>query len=203
MSVGHIPMQGRVVLATLLLIGFPLGLAACGNQPQSTAPSSPATPPQIGSPFPPRPAELPLDRMDPCALLTADGQAQLGVTQVGQGNDSDELGSAACQWANHGKPDNRWLVRLVTKRGAEYALASTTGVQVVQVGGFGAVQTAPPYVDPNLNCVLVVDVARGQSLNVKYSNIAGDYPGISHEVACELDRRAAELMVRNLRSLAH
>jgi hypothetical protein len=82
-------------------------------------------------------------------------------------------------------------------------LASATGAQVVQLDGFGAVQTAAPYVDAALNCVLVVDVAQGQSLGVQYTNFAGDYPGINHDVACQLDRRAAELMVRNLRTLSH
>jgi hypothetical protein len=141
--------------------------------------------------------------VDPCALLTADQQAQLGVIKVGREDSSDELGSPACQWANHAKPDNGWVARLVTRRGAEYAMGSTTGAQVVAVSGFSAVQTSSPYGDPKTHCILVVDVAQGQSLWVQYDNIAGDYPGISHEVACELDRRAAELMVRNLRSLAH
>jgi hypothetical protein len=184
-----------------------LGLAGCGSGGSPTAPdvtTTPAAPPPSKWPFPPRPAELKLDGVDPCALLTAAQQGQLGVEQVGQDNNSDELGSAACQWGNNGaKPDNRWLARLIVKRGADYALGSTTGVQVVQIGGYSAVQTAAPYQDPNTNCVLVVDVAQGQSLGVQYGNAAGDYPGINHDVACQLDRKAAELMVQNLRALAH
>jgi hypothetical protein len=183
-----------------------LGLAGCGSGGSTAAPSgttAPAAPPPSSS-LSPRSAELKLDGVDPCALLTAAQQGQLGVEQVGQANNSDELGSAACQWGNNGaKPDNRWLARLIVKRGADYALGSTTGVQVVQIGGFSAVQTAAPYQDPNTNCVLVVDVAQGQSLGVQYGNAAGDYPGINHDVACQLDRKAAELMVQNLRALAH
>ncbi|HEX4253137.1 MAG TPA: DUF3558 domain-containing protein [Pseudonocardia sp.] len=193
---------GRLGAAVLLL-----GLTGCGSEATPAAPAgttAPAAPAPSTSPFPPRPAELKLDGVDPCALLNGAQQAQLGVEQVGRDSNSDELGSAACQWGNNGaKPDNRWLVRLIVKRGAGYALGSTTGVQVVQIGGFSAVQTAPPYQDPNINCVLVVDVAQGQSLGVQYGNAAGDYPGISHDVSCQLDRRAAELMVQNLRALAH
>jgi hypothetical protein len=192
----------RLAAAVLLF-----GLAGCGSAgapATSGGTPTPAAPPPSTSPLPSRPAELKLDGVDPCALLTAAQQAQLGVEQVGQDNNSDELGSAACLWGNNGgKPDNRWLARLIVKRGADYALGSTTGVQIVQIGGFSAVETAAPYQDAKTNCVIVVDVAQGQSLGVQYSNIAGDYPGISHDVSCQLDRRAAELMVQNLRALAH
>jgi hypothetical protein len=184
-----------------------LGLAGCssgGSSPAPTGTAAPVAPPPSTSPFPPRPAELKLDGVDPCALLTAAQQGQLGVEQVGQDNNSDDLGSVACQWGNNGgKPDNRWLARLIVKRGADYASASTTGSQIVQVDGFAAVQTTSPYGDPKTHCILLVDVAQGQSLWTEYDNIAGDYPGINHDVACQLDRKAAELMVQNLRALAH
>jgi hypothetical protein len=122
---------------------------------------------------------------------------------VGADSNSDELGSAACQWGNSGgRPDNLWLGRLIVKRGAGYALTSTTGAQVVQVGGFAAVQTASPYGDPNTHCILLVDIAQGESLWAEYDNTAGDYPGIDHQVACQLTQRAAEFMVQNLRVLA-
>jgi hypothetical protein len=189
--------------AALLL----LGLTGCGSGGSPSAPgstSAPAAPPPSASPFPPRPAELKLDGVDPCALLTAAQQGQLGVQKVGQDNDSDDLGSAACQWGNNGgKPDNRWLARLIVKRGADYGTGSTTGIQIVQVEGFSAVQTSSPYGDPRTHCIVLVDVAQGQSLWAEYDNIAGDYPGINHDVACQLDRKAAELMVQNLRALAH
>jgi hypothetical protein len=189
-----------VSIALLALVGS----ASCSDGSPST-PSQPApeSPPSSASPFAARPAELKLDAVDPCALLTGAQQGQLGVPTGKRFDNSDEFGSTACQWANHAKPDNRWLARLIVKRGADYALGSTTGVQVVQIGGFSAVQTAAPYQDPNTNCVLVVDIAQGQSLGVQYGNAAGDYPGINHDVACQLDRKAAELMVQNLRALAH
>jgi hypothetical protein len=182
-----------------------VGLAGCGNKSTPPPPglAAPAAPPATSAPLPPRPVELKLDGIDPCSLLTAAEQGQLGVKQVGRDDNSDELGSAACQWGNNGgRPDNLWLARLIVKRGADYALGSTSGVRVVQVDDFTAVQTAAPYQDPKTNCVVVVDVAPAQSLGVQYANFAGDYPGISHDVACQLDRRAAEFMVQNLRVLA-
>jgi len=183
-----------------------LGLTACGTGSSPSAPSTavpgPAAP-ATNSPFPPRPVELRLDGVDPCAVLTSAQEGQLGVKQVGRDNNSDALGSAACQWGNNGKkPDNRWLARLIVKRGADYALTSSTGTQVVQVDGFSAVQTTSPYGDPKTHCILLVDVAQGESLWAEYDNIAGDYPGINHQVACQLTQGAAEFMVQNLRVLA-
>ena len=182
-----------------------VGVAGCGvGSPPAVPPSvAPAVPPAARPPFPPRPTELKLDAVDPCSLLTAAQQAQLEVKQVGREDNSDELGSAACQWDNNGgKPDNGWVARLIVKRGADYALTSSTGTQVVQVDGFSAVQTTSPYGDPKTHCILLVDVAQGESLWAEYDNIAGDYPGINHQVACQLTQRAAEFMVQNLRVLA-
>lgn len=188
-------------LGAVLLVG----LAGCATQvsPPAPSPVAPVAPPATSSPFPPRPAELKLDAVDPCSLLTAAQQSQLGIQHVQRDDNSDELGSAACLWDNSGgSPDNSWVARLIVKRGADYALGSTTGVQVVQVDGFTAVQTATPYQESKINCVLVIDVAHRQSLGVQYLNTRGNYPGISHDVACQLDRKAAEFMVQNLRGLA-
>jgi len=184
-----------------------LGLAGCGSESPQAGPASTAAtvaPTPSTSALPARPTELKLDGVDPCALLTAAQQKQLGIEHAQRDDNSDELGSAACLWDNSGgNPDNSWVARMIVKRGADYALASTSAVQVVQVAGFSAVQTAAPYQDPSTNCVIVVDVAQGQSLGVQYLNSRGNYPGINHDVACQLDRRAAELMVQNLRALAH
>jgi len=186
-------------LGAVLLVG----LAGCATEAPAPSQVAPGAPPATDSPFPARPAELKLDAVDPCSLLTAAQQSQLGIQHVQRDDNSDELGSAACLWDNSGgSPDNSWVARLIVKRGADYALGSTTGVQIVQVSGFTAVQTAAPYQDSKINCVLVVDVAQGQSLGVQYLNTRGNYPGISHDVACQLDRRAAEFMVQNLRVLA-
>lgn len=180
-----------------LVVGVLAGLAGCGGG-RAAPPATVAT----SSPFPPRPAELPLDAVEPCALLSAAQRAQLGVSAGKSAEQTDELGSRACLWASHGNPDNRWMAQLVGKRGANYALGSIEGAQVVTISGYGAVQTTSPDANFRRHCILVIDVAEGQSLIAKYDNMAGDYPGIDHEVACQLDRRAAEFMVGNLRALA-
>ena len=82
--------------------------------------------------------------------------------------------------------------------GAEYYLDSTTGAQVSQVNGFASVLTTPPFQEPTRQCVAVVDVAPDQSLEAEYLNPDGDLPGMNHQVACQLARQVAELMVTNL-----
>ena len=181
-----------------------LGLAGCGEgtpaSPSQKAPPSVIT----ASPFPPRPAELRLGGVDPCALLKP---AQIVLLQVDDGEpsqDSDSTHSAVCFWGNRlAAPDTSYLARLYVGQGADYALGSETGHQIAQIDGFAAVQTAAAGEDPKTHCLLFVDVAQGQSLSVLYVNRRGDYPGISHEVACRLARDAAGLMVQNLRAMAH
>jgi hypothetical protein len=65
------------------------------------------------------------------------------------------------------------------------------------------VQTSSPYQNANTECILAVDVARGENLWVQFDNRAGDFPGIDHQVACQQASKAAELMLHNLRGLAH
>ena len=85
--------------------------------------------------------------------------------------------------------------------GAEYALGSQTGTRLENVDGFTAVETTSPQTDPRLHCLLAIDVAPGQTLGVQYYNVAGDYPGINHEVACQQAEKAAALMLDTLKSL--
>jgi len=114
---------------------------------------------------------------------------------------TDELGNPGCLWnSTNARPDDSWIAKTITKRGAEYALGSVTSTKVVDIGGFPAVQTATAYGDPAHECLLFVDVALGQSLQVEYLNQRGDHPGISHETACQLATTAATDMVTRLRS---
>lgn len=161
-------------------------------------------PPTAGSRLPPRPSELRLDRIDPCSLLTPMQVRQLGVHPGEPGKNTDELGSADCLWRNFPeRPDSSYLARLILERGADYALNSGTGAQVVTIDGFAAVQTTSPYADPKEHCLLLVDVAQGQSLWVQWRTLSDDYPGLTHELACRQAQEAGRLMLGNLRELSH
>lgn len=162
--------------------------------------------PETGSPLPARPAELRLDGLDPCALLTPAQAAQLGVPAAGQratATDTDDLGSAGCLWGNFPRqPDTSYLDRLILKRGADAALGSATGARVVMLDGYAAVETTSPNVDPKEHCLLLLDVAEGESLWVQWMTESHGYPGLSRELACQKAEGAGRLMLANLRALA-
>jgi uncharacterized protein DUF3558 len=185
-------------MTLLMTIVAVLGSASCGSDQESEVPA----PNRLSSRLSPRPAELSMDKVHPCLLLTSANSRVLGVGVGKPGEDTDSSRSGYCDWSNNlATPDTAYLARLYVAQPADYALDSETGHQVVTIDGFAAVQTAAGGNDPNTHCLLFVDVAQGQSLSVLYVNRRGDYPGINHEVACGLARDAAGMMVRNLRAL--
>lgn len=198
-----------VALAVMLALG--VGVAGCGapaaspgkpgaGQPPPAPIPAPARP---GPGLPPRPAVLPVDNVDPCRLLTDAQARQLGVNPGEPHMNNDEMPGPDCRWNNFpNSPDKRWLAQPLPTRGAEYALGSTTGAQVVQVGAFSAVQTTSPFAERRWSCILLVDVAPGQSLLVQYLNGGGDDPTMTHERACQNAATGAGLMIHNLRTLA-
>lgn len=186
--------SGRICRLVGLLMVALAALVACAGGSQSDSESR----------LPTRPTELRLDGVDPCALLTPAQLRQLGVDTGQRGENTDELGSSDCLWRNFPKePDIGYLARLIVKRGADYALESTEPTQVVTVDGFSAVQTTSPQVDPKDHCLLLVDVAQGESLWVQWRTLSVNYPGMTHERACQQARDAGQLMLENLRGLSH
>lgn len=205
-------MNGRCSrsFAGALVVLALVGMAGCGSSTQdagSSAPTSsiprPAPSADARPALPPRPSDLPLTGVQPCALLTPTQLEQLKVDSKGlAGSNNDGRGNLDCQWDNFGgPPDNGWLIRLELNQDASYYLGSTTGAQVVQVGGFPAVQSSSPTHNANTHCIVLVDVAPQQTMYVLYDNLAGDYPGIDHQVACQQADRVAEMAVGNLRRL--
>jgi len=75
--------------------------------------------------------------------------------------------------------------------------------KIMRIDTFPAVQTATDFGDPQHECLLFVDLAQGQSLQVQYLNQSGVYPGINHAVDCQLAATAATEMVITLRTLVH
>jgi hypothetical protein len=101
-----------------------------------------------------------------------------------------------------GPPDNLWMIRLVLSRDASTALvAHDPLVKVVTVGGYPAVQTHAGGADSNTHCIEALDVAPGQNMQVFYLNNRGDYPGINHQVACQLADKVAVMALDNLRRI--
>lgn len=191
----------RRAIAGLLGFGVLLGLAGCAGG--TTAPAPSATPPPTVSPLPPRPAALKLDGVNPCELLSETQRSQLGLNPGEFKREDVSTHYPLCQWSSFPRqPDVGYLARLQLTQGAEIALDSSTGHKIVPVGGFTAVQTSAGGQDPDRHCILLVDVAPGQSLWAQFDNILNDYPGLTHEMSCQFARTFGEDLVRNLRAQA-
>jgi uncharacterized protein DUF3558 len=190
-----------VIQRSILVIILPLLLLlnACGISPNPPPPPDAA--PRSESRLPPRPAELSLEQVNPCTLLNDQQRQRLGVDPGKFSYDQTDTHYAVCQWSSSSSFTliNRYLARLRVRDGAEDALYSKTGSQVVQVGGFTAVQTSASGLDPNKHCILLIDVAAGQSLWAQYY-AQGEFPGLTHAQSCQFARTAAEDMMTNLRA---
>jgi len=183
------------------LLGL-LVVAACGGANPSPDLSSPVSSPRPAGPaLPPRPLDLTLGGIDPCSLLTGAQRGQLGVNQgvPARGSESSPLKGDSCAWSNlPERPDNAWLGRVVLGQGAEFAL----GLEPLRtVSGYAATTTGSVGTDSNYYCLMLVDVAPGQSLLAQYGNGAKDYPGMNHQLACDKAQQLASNMLSTLRSI--
>ena len=65
------------------------------------------------------------------------------------------------------------------------------------MAGFGAVETAGLYRTGDRDCVVNIDVAPGQAVQVGYFYNGTTVP-MTHEIACEKARHAAELAMQTI-----
>jgi hypothetical protein len=179
-----------------------LGLVGCGGAaaPAAAPPDSAVAPARPA--LPPRPVELRLDGVDPCALLTDAQQKQLGVgggSAVGVEASSGPLRGPSCTWDNFPKrPSNGYFGRAVLTSGAEFGLGSEP---LRTVDGFAATTAGSTGTDPAYYCNMLVDVAPGQALGAQYDNNAHDYPGMNHQLACDKAQQLASAMLTTLRAI--
>ncbi|MGI8816461.1 MAG: DUF3558 domain-containing protein [Pseudonocardia sp.] len=189
-------------LVAFALAGCGTDASPAGASPAAASPAA-AAPPEVNGPLPARPVELPLDGLEPCGLLTSPQLASLGIPDQGaRAPNSDLLGSASCLWAGslqppHGSPQ----VTAVTKQGVDYF--RTPSDQVVDIAGMPALQATSEDLDPAVHCLVLVDVAAGQTLWVQYSPEGPTSNGSTHEIACDHARDAARAMVATLREQLH
>jgi hypothetical protein len=145
--------------------------------------------------------ELRLEGLVPCSLLTAAQRRHLGVNEgvSGHGSESSPLKGNDCLWSNIPEhPSNAWLGRLVLGQGAEYSFGTEP---LRTVDGFAATTTGSIGTDSTYYCLMLVDVAPGQSLLAQYENDSHDYPGMNHKLACDKAQQLASDMLSTLRTI--
>jgi hypothetical protein len=188
------------VAATVLVA---LSVAACTTSgekgsPTTASSTSSSSGSNTGNALPPRPAELKLDGVDPCKLLTADQMRQIKVasTKPEQPKLVDKKPSPSCFYKNG--VDYTYTVGAVTHGGVSYWLRNggTVESKLVDVSGYGAAEVKFAGTS-DVDCAIAVDVADGQQLFVSYSPI-DDEP---QEQMCSKAKDAAALALVTLKTL--
>jgi hypothetical protein len=187
-----------------------LAVAGCANAENGSA--SPATaggtqPAQQGSgavgstiSLPPRPRSLPLTGVDPCRLLTAAQQAQLGVDPGVAGHPDVNWHNPQCgfQLTNPGTLPS-YNLQTVTSAGIQFWLNPllANNLKQVAIAGFHSVDVTSKA-STATGCQTVVSVADGQMLIVQF-----DFPptGMTAAQSCGNTEQAASAAVATLQTV--
>lgn len=176
-------------------------LAACSTKVSGAPITSPTSSPSKGSVLPPRPRDLRVDGIDPCALFTKAQQQRLGVDYVLRGTKPDDLGNMPCRFSHFpDDPNYTYVISAVPQRGARFFLDPDLVVvsRIASAAGFPAVIYHLP--GDNAGCFVSVDVAPSQSVSIQYSYDSRPVP-VGIEELCERARMGAELAVQTLETL--
>ncbi len=188
-------MTGRVV-RLLVAAAVTALLAGCAGAPVQAGgvPAEPA--------LPARPVELPLNGVDPCGLLTPaqlDAMKVPGRTASADPN-ADRFGSVGCSWGTaqlppYGAPS----IRLVTAQPIDYFDYMLDRKQVSDIDGFPTIRDNPQG-RPEELCLLFVDIAQGQTLQVQYNKLYAEPGTINREQACAKARELGHAVIATLRA---
>ncbi|MBW0118452.1 DUF3558 domain-containing protein [Pseudonocardia abyssalis] len=156
-------------------------------------------------PLPPRPRDIDIRGLDPCALLTEEQRAELGLdgepTYDVQRSPLFDGPEPACTISGYEPALAVGVALPYDGLGVDaFAPARVRGtVTVLVVQGFPAVQADP--VGALRSCTVVVDLGPGTALNVQYRDGSGQ-PPIPTEDLCPGARAAADSAMRTLLSLS-
>jgi hypothetical protein len=139
---------------------------------------------------------LQVDQIDPCGVLTTTQVKSLGVARYGASK-PDGKQDEGCDWIHSpSEPIEHYTVGISTSGGVELVFGRPE-LEVTTVAGFGAVQTPALYGTGKQDCVVNVDVAPSQAVQVAYFYNGTTVP-MTHEIACQKARRAAELAMQTI-----
>ncbi|MET9228699.1 DUF3558 domain-containing protein [Lentzea sp. NPDC003310] len=193
-------MKKIVFPLTALLLVAVSGCTGSGEKgkasPESSAPSTSQSQGQL----PKRPAELKVDNVDACKLLTAPqmDEIKLAETSAVQSKVIDGSALPACLYKNNIKYS--YIVVPAATKGVGYWLGGGGNVtaDVVDVAGYGAAEIKFAGVDA-FDCAVSVDVAEGQQLYVSYKPDTDAKE--NQQQMCDKAKKAAALALETLKTL--
>jgi len=170
-----------------------LALSSCSNDsiaghpvPSSTASTTGSSPlqPSAKPALPPRPKELTIDEINPCALFPNARRAEFGVIRLPVGPYANG-GESRCSF-----PSSTGSVDIATdpKHGAPYFLGDKPALRgdAVTIGDYPAVSEYTKA-DKDRECFVRIDVADGQNLSIQYNDSSRPGP----DVLCPIAQRVA------------
>ncbi|MEV8437177.1 DUF3558 domain-containing protein [Actinosynnema sp. NPDC051121] len=187
----------RVLTATLCA----LAMASCTPAPARKADG------RVDEPLPatttvelslsPRPHELRLDDVDPCAVLSPEQRIELSLDNPPSAYVEASFGNAKACTMRSNISGNVVRFALVTVEGVDVWLSENAQVHAARttVGGFGGLTVRTPGMD-NV-CNVEVDVAEGQFLDVMFRD-GGNEKAAKQDTLCQGAQRAAEAAVAGL-----
>ncbi len=102
-----------------------------------------------------------------------------------------------CDWIHSPtEPIESYTVAVNTRGGVELAFGQPQ-LKVITVAGFGAIETPGVFSTGKYECIMNVDVAPRQAVQVSYFYNGSTVP-MTHEIACQKARNAAELAMQTI-----
>jgi hypothetical protein len=186
---------------TLLIVAAVL--AGCTAPPEqsslTTPPPPPPSPTTTTTPFdfPQRPRAVPLDAVDPCAVLTEEQRMSLSLDNPPSAYVEPSFGSAKACTIRSTTSGNVARIALVLVSGADVWLSENAQVDFTlgTIEGFTAITVRTP--DVHNVCNVEIDVADGQFLDVMFRD-GGNSTAVQQDHLCLGAQRVAEAAMASL-----
>jgi hypothetical protein len=186
-----------IALPALILLGCTMPTSRTADH-GSTVPSPPATTTTTTTVSQlPRPREVRLDDLDPCAVLSDEQRAALSLDHAPNTYVDNAFGESKVCSFRSGISGNVARLALVTVEGVGVWLSENSQVepQFTTIGGFPAMVIRTPGLD--YVCNVEVDVAEGQFLDVMFRD-GGNEKKATQDTLCAGAERVAEAALSGL-----
>jgi hypothetical protein len=184
------------------LLVLAVALAGCTAGPERSSGDSTAPPPApttsvVKPSLPPRPLAIPLDGLDPCAVLTPDQRTALSLDNPPSAYVENSFGGAKACTMRSTTSGNVARLALVLVSGADVWLSENAQVDytVAKIEGYPAITVRTPEMDDV--CNVEVDVAEGQFLDVMFRD-GGNSSAVQQDHLCLGAQRVAEAAMASL-----
>ncbi|MFD9698968.1 DUF3558 domain-containing protein [Lentzea sp. NPDC059081] len=186
--------------ALLIVAVAVAGCTAVPRQSSLTTPPPPPPPPTTSvsrMDFPQRPREVPLDAVEPCAILSPDQLMALSLDNPPSAYVETSFGGAKACTIRSTTSGNVARIALVLASGADVWLSENAQVDytVGTIEGFAAITVRTP--DVHDVCNVEIDVANGQFVDVMFRD-GGNSTAVPQDHLCLGALRVAEAVMATL-----